>query len=326
MPTKSKPNKFQKVFISYAREDARHAERLYMDLRRNQIDAWLDTRCLLPGQNWRREITKVIRESAYFIALISKNSVNKRGVVQSEMKRAFEVLSEVPAHHTFLIPVRLDPTTPVDEELQNLNWLDLFPDYKAGLARILAVCKNLRKAPLEWHEGTGTRAPIAYAPYRSFSDFAADVLERTARSSTLADTQHSIWLRFHTNFEGAVLSEALVKQYPVEMQIVLQHQFDDLVTNKDTFEVVLFFSGVRTKLTVPYEAISELMMPTVGLRVQNLRYLGMPSVIPSDATLEEPEKDTKSSKPAKKDSQPKTKLRKPSPSKDKRAKPPVLKK
>jgi hypothetical protein len=105
------------VFISYAREDASSAEHLYMDLRKANIDAWLDTKCLLPGQNWKREISKAIKNSAYFLALISKRSVNKRGVVQKELKQAPDVLQEIPSHHIFLIPVRLDGTTPEDMEL-----------------------------------------------------------------------------------------------------------------------------------------------------------------------------------------------------------------
>jgi hypothetical protein len=311
MTPNSKSTRFQKVFISYAREDARHAERLYMDLRSNEVDAWLDTRCLLPGQNWKREITKVIRESAYFVALISKNSVNKRGVVQTEMKRAFEVLSEVPSHQIFLIPVRLDPTSPADEELQNLNWVDLFPSYKKGLERILAVCRDLPKAPVEWNEGTGSRAPIAYAPYRSFADLAADVLERTARSSAFADTRHSIWLRFSTNFPGVVLTDALKKQYSAEMQIVLQHQFDDLVAGNESFDIVLFFSGVRTKLTIPYEAVIELLMPSVGIRVQNLKHLGVPDRPVVDPMPQQPPVTTKSKKLAKKAVRPQNQPRKP---------------
>lgn len=56
------------VFLSYAREDLREAERLYMDLRISEINVWMDTKCLLPGQNWKREIRKAIRESTFFLA------------------------------------------------------------------------------------------------------------------------------------------------------------------------------------------------------------------------------------------------------------------
>jgi hypothetical protein len=266
----STQKQFSRVFISYAREDSRHAERLYMDLRINEIDAWLDTKCLLPGQNWKREISRAIRESVYFLALISSNSVNKRGTVQTEIKRALEVLSEVPSHQIFLIPVRLDSTTPVDEELQNLNWVNLFPDYKKGLKRLLTVCKDLPKAPIEWQKAPAARAPIEFAPYRTFADLVRDMLDRTGQSSAVADPEHPIYIRFLTNHRGVTIPEELSRAYPFEMQIVLQHLYEELVTTGEAFEAYLHFGGVRTKLVVPYEAIKEITLPSIAARLQNL--------------------------------------------------------
>ena len=70
------------VFISYAREDRSWAERLYMDLRKQEIDVWMDTRNLSAGADWQLEIKKAIRSSRYFILLLSKYSINKRGFIQ----------------------------------------------------------------------------------------------------------------------------------------------------------------------------------------------------------------------------------------------------
>ena len=184
------------VFISYAREDASRAERLYMDLRKANVDAWLDARCLLPGQNWKKEISMVIRNSAYFLALISERSINKRGVVQKELKQALEVLQEVPSHHIFLIPVRLDNTTPDDEELQNLNWVDLYLSYQKAISRILDVLESVDQEPLEIRSATsgGTRAPIHFTPYRSFSEFARNFVEKLPEASMYADREYAIYI------------------------------------------------------------------------------------------------------------------------------------
>jgi len=260
------------VFISYAREDARHAERLYMDLRAAEINAWLDTRCLLPGQNWKREITRVIRGAAYFIALISQHSLNKRGVVQSEIRRALQVMAEVPVDQIFLIPVRLDDCHPADEELQNLNWVDLFPSYDKGLHRILAVCSGLPKSPLEFRtasETAGARAPVYFAPYRSFTDFAKDLVERLPRSSSLADPDYAMYVRYKTTVSGVVLPGSLKEKYPDEITIVLQHQFQALTALRDAFTVVLWFSAKPETLVVPYSAVREIVVPTIGLRVEH---------------------------------------------------------
>lgn len=116
------------VFISYAREDQSWAERLYMDLRKQEVNAWLDIRCLAAGSDWKLEIKKAIRNSRYFILLLSKHSVTKRGFVQKEMKEAINVLQEFPKGSIFLIPARLDQTEPVDDELRALNWVDVAPE------------------------------------------------------------------------------------------------------------------------------------------------------------------------------------------------------
>ncbi|QTA82990.1 Sulfatase-modifying factor enzyme domain-containing protein [Desulfonema limicola] len=62
-----------KIFISYTREDYDIAKRLYDDLKKAGIDPWMDKVNLLPGQNWKIHITKAIKESKYFIALLSSN-------------------------------------------------------------------------------------------------------------------------------------------------------------------------------------------------------------------------------------------------------------
>jgi hypothetical protein len=138
------------IFISYAREDARLAERLYMDLRLHKLNAWLDSKCLKPGQEWSHEIRKVIKSAKYFIALISKHSLSKRGYIQKEIKLALNVLDEIPKGEIFFIPARLENVVPEDEELQNLNWVDFYPSYKDGLARILSVCKELEQKELNY--------------------------------------------------------------------------------------------------------------------------------------------------------------------------------
>ena len=58
-----------KVFISYGREDEKHALKLYQGLKNIGAEPWLDSENLLPGQNWKTVISKAIRECDYFIAL-----------------------------------------------------------------------------------------------------------------------------------------------------------------------------------------------------------------------------------------------------------------
>ncbi len=128
------------VFISYAREDKPTARRIYADLKRIGANPWLDKESILPGQDWERAIRTAIRESSYFIALISENSVGKRGYVQKELRIALDFLDEFPPDDIFVIPVRMDDSKPRHERLKRLHWVDLFPSYEDALER---VCKSL---------------------------------------------------------------------------------------------------------------------------------------------------------------------------------------
>jgi len=125
-----------KVFISYAREDVKFAEKIYYDLNELGVLAWIDFRNLQPGQNWRLIINKTIKECDFFIALLSKNSVTKRGYVQKELKIALNILDEIPDSNVFIIPVRLDECIITEEKLKEIQWVDLFHSYNYGIKKI----------------------------------------------------------------------------------------------------------------------------------------------------------------------------------------------
>ncbi|MFP4520164.1 MAG: ClpXP protease specificity-enhancing factor SspB, partial [Oceanicaulis sp.] len=63
------------------------------------------------------------------------------------------------------------------------------------------------------------------------------------------------------------LDEGLMKAYPEEMTIVLEHQFWDLNVGDDGFEVTLKFGGVPKYLGVPWRAVTRFHDPSVGFRL-----------------------------------------------------------
>lgn len=127
------------IFISYAKEDQRVADRLYLDLENAGLSPWMDSNDLLPGQAWEREIEEAISRSSYFIALQSTRSVGKRGHVQKELRRALEVAERYPEDQLFIIPVRIEECEPTFGAVRKLHRLDLFPDYVGGLSKLLRV-------------------------------------------------------------------------------------------------------------------------------------------------------------------------------------------
>lgn len=126
-----------KIFISYAKEDITAARHLYRDLLEAGFQPWLDVIDLLPGQKFDSEIRKAIKNCLYFVALVSSNSIEKRGYVQKEIKEALEVLETIPESHVFLIPARLDNSEPVNDKLHSLHWVDMFPSWADGIEKII---------------------------------------------------------------------------------------------------------------------------------------------------------------------------------------------
>jgi len=125
-----------KVFISYASDDRQTARKLYEDLKKAGVKPWMDVEDLLPGQNWERTITQAIKESRFVIALLSSNSVLKRGFVQKELKNALDILDHYPDGDIFLIPVRID-NCEIPEMIKRVHFTDLFPSYEIGFKKIL---------------------------------------------------------------------------------------------------------------------------------------------------------------------------------------------
>lgn len=124
------------VFISYTPEDREAAQRLASDLAEAGARTWLDVNNLLPGQDWQKEIRTAIVSSNVFLVLLSSHMMNKTGFIQKEILYALEEMDRRPADKTYLIPVRLDDCT-VPDRLSSLQWVDMFPDWKSGLASIL---------------------------------------------------------------------------------------------------------------------------------------------------------------------------------------------
>ncbi len=84
--------------------------------------------------------------------------------------------------------------------------------------------------------------------------------------------EHHFVITFSTKHFGVVLSDALKKRFPLEMTIIMQHQFQAFEVLENCFKVSLSFSGVLEKLTIPYKAISSFADPSVnfGLKFNNL--------------------------------------------------------
>jgi ABC-type amino acid transport substrate-binding protein len=130
------------VFLSYAREDSSVATKLYRSLTDRGFKVWFDQVSLIAGQRWEIAISKAIKRSTAFVALLSMNSLSKRGFIHKELSAAFNVLEELPKGEIFIIPVRLDDSLVEDDRLIGLHWIDLFQEWEGGVEKIVQALKN----------------------------------------------------------------------------------------------------------------------------------------------------------------------------------------
>ncbi len=134
-----------RVFIAYAVEDSDVADKLYSCLEARGCSPWLDRRKLLPGQDWPRRIQDAIENSDFFIGCFSSISVSKRGGFQVEVRQALECARKIPLDDVFLIPARLNDCKVPQRIQREFQYVDLFPDWEAGIARIMAIISRQRR-------------------------------------------------------------------------------------------------------------------------------------------------------------------------------------
>jgi hypothetical protein len=114
-----------RVFLCHSSADKPAIRELYRRLLNDGINPWFDEEDLLPGQLWEKEIPRAVRSNCAFIVCISRNSVEKTGYVQKEVKCALDAADERPDGKIFLIPAKLE-NCDVPDRLKHLHWVNLF--------------------------------------------------------------------------------------------------------------------------------------------------------------------------------------------------------
>ena len=102
-------NRPLRVFLCHSSNDKPIVRELYQKLRAEPwLQPWLDEEELYPGQDWNLEIEKAVEASDAIIVCLSKNSINKEGYVQRELRLALDVALTKPEDTIFVIPLRLE--------------------------------------------------------------------------------------------------------------------------------------------------------------------------------------------------------------------------
>ncbi len=260
------------VFISYAREDQWHAEKLYMDLRLAEIDVWIDSKCLLPGMNWDNTIKKTIQAAKYFIFFVSSNSNQNDRYLKRELDLAIEIQTKRQEDEVYIIPVRLEEIDPANVSLMKHNFIDIYKSYDKGLGRILTAIADVAKESLELRGHSpyvGKRESISFEPFKDYENFIGEILRSYPVSSILIEKKHALYFTYDTTFSGVDIPDYLRVKYPKTMTLVLQHQYEDFNLFLKHLTIKLAFNGVKETLTIPYNAIFRIDS-TMGFKIEKV--------------------------------------------------------
>ncbi len=143
------------VFLSYCHDNRSDVARLHDELLAAGEPVWWD-QDILPGQDWKHEIRKAMKEAYAVVACFSKETdARLKSGMYPELLDAVQAYREYAPGSVFLIPVRLSNCTIPEIEisdtktLASLQYVDLFPPSKRsdGLQRLITSLQNAPEHP-----------------------------------------------------------------------------------------------------------------------------------------------------------------------------------
>jgi hypothetical protein len=138
-PIASKP-----IFVSYLHSDAATVARLRKGLANKGFTSWVDREQLLGGDRWKAKIKDAISDGGAVIGCFS-STLDQRttSYMNEELTLIIDQMRLRSTHRPWFIPVRLDSCAIPDrgigggETLRDIQSIDMFPDWKAGMTRLV---------------------------------------------------------------------------------------------------------------------------------------------------------------------------------------------
>lgn len=122
-----------KIFLGYASEHLAVAKDVYAFLKEAGHEVWFDKDSLIPGVEWDRERSGGQDSAELIVHLVSKEIVERKGVVNREIKQTLRLVEDQPLGALFVVVIRVeDFRLPV--ELTRFQYVDYFSDdWRDGL-------------------------------------------------------------------------------------------------------------------------------------------------------------------------------------------------
>lgn len=215
------------IFVSYCRQDFDQVNKLYHMLKGAGYRPWLDKYDILAGRLWEDEIKKAVKECDFFLACISEHSVDRRGVIQKEIKFALDRWQEKLPGDIYLIPIRLADVE-LPESLNKIQWVDLHAE--DGFHKL--------KRSLESQGFPGFNKPATPAPkrWKTVRDIRRPILDLISPCYILDSNFH--FLDWNSAFDELVARPLSLRrgEHALEFIRQLENCRDVIERSKQTFQ------------------------------------------------------------------------------------------
>jgi hypothetical protein len=144
------------VFVCFSSKDEATAREVVSVLESKGVKCWISLRDVLPGHNYQEAIVEAIEAASGIVFLFSEWS-SKSGEIRKELSIGGSI--NVP-----VFPLRLSPIAPTGAlryELATRQYIDIFPNRKAALAKLASTIKKGIDRPQAEESGA---APIVPEP------------------------------------------------------------------------------------------------------------------------------------------------------------------
>ena len=100
----------------------------------------------------------------------------------------------------------------------------------------------------------------------SLKNVVKKVLKLTSETGLIGNSH--FFISFNGDDPDVVVPSELKSTDSSEIKIIIQHQFWDLKSTNNHFEVTLSFNGKKKNISVPYKAVTSFTDPSVGFGLQ----------------------------------------------------------
>jgi hypothetical protein len=100
----------------------------------------------------------------------------------------------------------------------------------------------------------------------SLKNVVIKVLKTTSDTGLIGNSH--FFISFNGDDPDVVVPAELKSTDSSEIKIIIQHQFWDLKSTDNHFEVTLSFNGKKKNISVPYKAVTSFTDPSVGFGLQ----------------------------------------------------------